>query len=73
MDKTVAIRETHNIEKIKVLLLRFLPFIIRLSKNHDLTLFDNSLSTKSDSYSMDNKLKSISNLLHRQNSDRLKL
>ena len=43
-DKTAAIKEIHNIEKTKVLLLRDLPFITRLSKYYDLNLFDNSIS-----------------------------
>jgi hypothetical protein len=42
-DKTAAIKEIHNIEKTKVLLLRDLPFITRLSKYYDLTLYDNDL------------------------------
>jgi len=59
-DKTVTIKEIHNIEKTKILLLRDLPFITRLSKYYDLTLFDNSLSDKS-SNSIDNKPKPIPN------------
>jgi hypothetical protein len=46
-DKTAAIKEIHNIEKTKVLLPMDLPFITRLSKFNDLTLFNNSLSNKS--------------------------
>src|SRR6187401_3456277 len=67
--KTAAIKEIYNIEKTKVLLLRDLPFITRLSKFYDLTLFDNSLDNKSDSYSIDNKLKPIPNLLEKDHKD----
>jgi|tagenome__1003787_1003787.scaffolds.fasta_scaffold20317670_2 hypothetical protein len=68
-DKTTAIKEIHNIEKTKVLLLRDLPFITRLSKFYDLTLFNNSLSDKSDSYSMDNKQKPIPKLIAKEHND----
>ncbi len=62
-DKTTAIKEIHNIEKTKVLLLRDLPFIARLSQYYDLNLFNSSLSNKfSNSNSIDNKIKPISNL-----------
>lgn len=43
-DITAAIKEIHNIEKTKVLLRRELPFITRLSKYYDLTLFNSFLS-----------------------------
>ena len=46
-DKTAVMKEIHNIEKTKVLLLRDLPFITRLSKYYDLTLSNSSLSIKS--------------------------
>ena len=45
--KQQLIKEIHNIEKTKVLLLRDLPFITRLSKYYDLTLSNSSLSIKS--------------------------
>src|SRR6476660_2503491 len=67
-DKTAAIKEIHNIEKTKVLLLRDLPFITRLSKFYDLTLFDNSLSNKSSNF-IDNKPKPIPNVLEKENKD----
>src|SRR6476620_9170173 len=60
-DKTAAIKEIHNIEKTKVLLLRDLPFITRLSKYYDLTLYNNDLPNKS-SNSIDNKPKPIPDL-----------
>ena len=41
----------HNLVKTKVLLLRDLPFITRISKYYDSTLFDNSLTNSSKSYS----------------------
>lgn len=56
-DKTYAMKEIHNIEKTKVLLLREFPFITRLSNYYDLTLFNKDLSNKSNSYSIDNKPK----------------
>jgi hypothetical protein len=68
-DKTAAIKEIHNIEKTKVFLLRDLPFITRFSKYYDLTLFNNSLSNKSDSYLLNNKPKPIPNLLGKDNKD----
>ena len=68
-DKTAAMKEIHNIEKTKVLLLRDLPFITRLSKYYDLTLSNSSLSIKS-SNSIDNKPKPIPNLLDKENKDR---
>jgi len=67
-DKTSAIKEIHNIEKTKVLLLRDLPFITRLSKYYDLSLFNNSLDSKSDSCSMDNKPKPIPNFLEKEHN-----
>jgi hypothetical protein len=42
--KIAAVKELHNLVKTKCLLLRDLPFITRISKYYDLTLFDNSLS-----------------------------
>jgi hypothetical protein len=68
-DKTAAIKEIHNIEKTKVLLLRDLPFITRLSKYYDLTLFDSSLPIKS-SNSIDNKSKPLPNLLDKDTKDK---
>src|SRR6476660_7803684 len=68
-DKTAAIKEIHNIEKTKVLLLRDLPFITRLSKFYDLTLFDNSLSNKSSNF-IDNKPKPIPGVLEKNYKDR---
>ena len=68
-DKTAAMKEIHNIEKTKVLLLRDLPFITRLSKYYDLTLSNSSLSIKL-SNSIDNKPKPIPNLLDKENKDR---
>ena len=44
--KIAAVKELHNLVKTKCLLLRDLPFITRISKYYDLTLFDNSLSSK---------------------------
>jgi hypothetical protein len=67
--KTAAIKEIHNIDKTKVLLLRDLPFITRLSKFYDLTLFNSSLSNKSSNF-LDNKLKPISNFLDKDNKNR---
>ena len=67
-DKTAAIKEIHNIEKTKVLLLRDLPFITRLSKFYDLTMINNPSSNKS-SNSIDNKPKPIPNLLNKENKD----
>ena len=49
--KIAAVKELHNLVKTKVLILRDLPFITRLSKLYDLKLFDNSLSSNSDSSS----------------------
>jgi hypothetical protein len=40
-DKTAVVKELHNLVKTKCLLLMDLPFITRLSKYYDLTLFDN--------------------------------
>ena len=40
--KIAAVKELHNLVKTKVLILRDLPFITRISKYYDLTLFDNS-------------------------------
>ena len=68
-DKTATMKEIHNIEKTKVLLLRDLPFITRLSKYYDLTLSNSSLSIKL-SNSIDNKPKPIPNLLDKENKDR---
>jgi hypothetical protein len=42
--KIAAVKELHNLVKTKCLLLRDLPFITRLSKFYDLTLFDNGSS-----------------------------
>ena len=67
-DKTAAIKEIHNIEKTKVLLLRDLPFITRLSNYYDLSLFNNSLHNKS-STSIENKPKPIPNLLEKENKN----
>jgi|SRR3954463_3930195 hypothetical protein len=67
-DKTAAIKEIHNIEKTKVLLLRDLPFITRLSQYYDLTLSNSSLSNKS-SNSINNKPKPIPDLLEKENKD----
>jgi hypothetical protein len=61
-DKTAAIKEIHNIEKTKVFLLRYLPFITRISKYYDLTLYNNEIPNKS-SNSIDNKPKPIANSL----------
>ena len=67
--KTAAIKESITQRKTKVLLLRDLPFITRLSKFYDLTLFNGHLSNKS-SNSIDNKTKPIPNLLEKENKDR---
>ena len=67
-DKTAAMKEIHNIEKTKVLLLRDLPFITRLSQYYDLTLFDSPLSNKSSNF-INNKPKPIPNLLEKENKD----
>lgn len=67
-DKTAAIKEIHNIEKTNVLLLRDLPFITRLSKYYDLTLFDSSLLNRS-SNSGYNKPKPIPKLLEQDHKD----
>ena len=40
--KIAAVKELHNLVKTKCLILRDLPFITRISKYYDLTLFDNS-------------------------------
>ena len=50
------------------MLLRDLPFITRLSKYYDLTLFDNSISNKS-SNSIDSKPKLIPNLLEKEHKN----
>ncbi len=68
-DKTAAIKEIHSIEKTKVLLMRNLPFITRLSKYYDSSSFDNSLSNKSSNI-IDKKPKPIANLLENDNKDR---
>jgi hypothetical protein len=47
--KIAAVKELHNLVKTKVLILRDLPFITRMSKYYDLTLFDNDLSNSSKS------------------------
>jgi hypothetical protein len=47
--KIAAVKELHNLVKTKVLILRDLPFITRLSKYYDLTLFDNSLANNGKS------------------------
>jgi hypothetical protein len=46
-EKTAAVKELHNLVKTKCLLLRDLPFITRISKYYDLTLFDNIISGSS--------------------------
>jgi hypothetical protein len=49
--KITTVRELHNLVK-KVLILRDLPFIKRISKYYDIVLLDNSLSkSKSSSIS----------------------
>jgi hypothetical protein len=65
-DITAAIKEIHNLAKTKVLLLRDMPFITRLSKYYDLTLFNNSLPSKFISNFINNKPNSISNLLEKE-------
>jgi hypothetical protein len=70
-DKTAAIKEIHNIEKTKVLLLRDLPFITRLSNYYDLTLFNSSLSNKSSNF-IDSKPKPIPDFLEKDHNDRYK-
>jgi hypothetical protein len=47
--KIAAVKELHNLVKTKVLILRDLPFITRISKLYDLTLFDNGSSNSSKS------------------------
>ena len=49
--KIAAVKELHNLVKTKVLILRDLPFITRMSKYYDLTMFDNSLANSSKSSS----------------------
>ena len=49
--KIAAVKELHNLVKTKVLILRDLPFITRISKYYDLTMFDNSLANSSKSSS----------------------
>jgi len=66
--KTAAMKEIHNIEKTKVLLLRDLPFITRLSKYYDLTLFNNPLSNKSSNF-IDKNPKPLPNLLDKNTKD----
>lgn len=68
-DKTAAIKEIHNIEKTKVLLLRDLPFITRLSNYYDLTLLNKELSNKSNPYFSDNNPKPIPNLLEKDHNE----
>ena len=51
------------------MLQRDLPFITRLSKYYDLSLFNNTLSDK-PSNSINNKPKPITNLLEKDNKDR---
>jgi hypothetical protein len=46
--KIATVKELHNLVKTKCLLLRDLPFITRISKFYDLTMFDNSLSNSSE-------------------------
>jgi hypothetical protein len=50
-EKIASIKELHNLVKTKCLLLRDLPFITRISKYYDLTLFDNGVSNSSKSSS----------------------
>jgi hypothetical protein len=59
--KISAIKEIHNLVKTKCLLLRDLPFITRISKYYDLTLFDNSLVGNKSSSSNSFKDKSSEN------------
>jgi hypothetical protein len=47
--KIAAVKELHNLVKTKVLLLRDLPFITRISKFYDLSIFDNGLSNSKSS------------------------
>jgi len=70
LDKTPAIKEIYNLTK-KVLLLRDLSFITRLSKYYDLTLFNNSLSNRSSNF-IDNKPRPFSNCLEKENIDKYK-
>jgi hypothetical protein len=49
--KIATIKELHSLVKTKVLILRDLPFITRISKLYDLTLLDNSLGDSSKSSS----------------------
>ena len=46
-EKIASIKEIHNLVKTKVLILRDLPFITRISKYYDLTMLDNSLANNS--------------------------
>lgn len=64
-DIKAAIKEIRNLAKTKVLMLRDISFITRLSKCHDSTLFNNSLSSKFTSNFINNKPNSISNLRKR--------
>ena len=45
--KIAAVKELHNLVKTKVLILRDLPFITRISKYYDIALLDNSLTNSS--------------------------
>ncbi len=45
--KIAAVKELHNLVKTKVLILRDLPFITRISKYYDITLLDNSVANSS--------------------------
>jgi hypothetical protein len=60
--KIAAVKELHNLVKTKVLILRDLPFITRMSKFYDLTLFDN------DSANSSSKSSSNSTIIGNNNS-----
>ncbi len=45
--KITAVKELHNLVKTKVLILRDLPFITRISKYYDIAMLDNSLANNS--------------------------
>ena len=49
--KIAAVKELHNLVKTKVLILRDLPFITRISKYYDIAMLDNSLANNSKSSS----------------------
>ncbi len=70
-EKIAAVKELHNLVKTKCLLLRDLPFITRISKYYDVSIFDNSLasdSISSSKYATFGDDKSLENPFNYQNA-----